>query len=118
MENFSDKAEDLVGSIKEYISTSIELGKLKAAEKASFMISNFAAAIAVAVIGIFFALFTGIALALLIGHWIGSAWVGFAIIGAFFLIIALVIWFGREKLIQLPVMNNLIHQFFKHDEED
>jgi hypothetical protein len=59
-----------------------------------------------------------IALSIVLGEWIGKIWAGFLVVACFNLLIGIIIWFAREKLIRVPVMNALIQQLFKYDEED
>ena len=118
MEKVFSKVEELAGNVKEYVNTRIESIKLNAAEKSSAIIANGVARIAVAIVFLFFIGLASIALSLVLGDWIGKIWAGFLVVAFFYLLIAIVIWFGRGRLIRLPVMNALIQQLFKHDEED
>ena len=71
------KAEELAMHFKAYIQTEIELLKLRIAEKISKILANFLAAIVVIVIISIFILFVSLALALLIGEWLGKMSTGF-----------------------------------------
>jgi len=118
MEKAFAKAEELAGSVKEYINTRIESVKLSAAEKSSSVVANFIAASLVAVMFFFFFIFGGIALSFGLGNWIGSTWAGFLVTALLFLIIGIVAWTARGKLIRLPVMNALIQQLFNEEDEE
>jgi len=118
MEHTFAKAEELAGTVREYINTRIESAKLAAAEKGSFLIGNAAAAIMAIVVFSFFLLFAGIALSLVLGVWIGQLWAGFLIVAGMYLLIGMLIWFGRERLIRIPVVNAIIRQLFNEDEKD
>lgn len=118
MEKTFAKAEELAGTMREYINTRIESVKLTAAEKSSALIGNAAAAIFALVVFSFFMIFGGVALSLLLGEWIGKSWAGFLIVAGLFLLISLVLWYGRERLIRIPVVNAIIRQLFKDDEKD
>ncbi|MBK8610686.1 MAG: hypothetical protein IPL84_12300 [Chitinophagaceae bacterium] len=76
------------------------------------------AGLIVAAIFMFFLVFGFIALALGLGDWLGKPWAGFLIVAFLFLLVAIIIWFARVKIIQLPVMNALIKLFFKDDYEE
>ena len=108
--------EDLADNVKEYVNTRIESIKLNAAEKSSVIIANGVARIVVAIVFLFFAL-ASIALSLVLGEWLGKIWAGFLVVAGFYLFLGIIIWFGRGKFIRVPVMNALIQQLFKHDEE-
>jgi len=114
MERIFAKAEELVEDVKEYVDIRIESAKLSVAEKASMIIANTAAGIAVLIILIFFALLLVTGLALLIGEWLDKPWAGFLIMAGVCLLKAIIIWTARKKIIQIPVMNALIQQLFSN----
>lgn len=118
MEKTFAKVEELVGNVKEYVNTRIESVKFNAAEKSSIVIANVVAGLVAAVVFIFFLGFASIALAFWLSNLIGSPWSGFLIVSGFYLLTGIIIWFGRGKFIRMPVMNALISQLFKHDEQD
>lgn len=118
MEKAFAKIEELADSIKAYVNTSIESVKLNAADKAAGVIGNLVAVLLVMVVLLFFIGFASIALAIVLGEWIGIQWAGFLMVAVFYLLIAIIMWFARGSLIRIPVMNALIQQLFKNDEED
>ncbi len=117
MERVFSKVEELADNAKEYVNTRIESLKLNAAEKSSVIIANGVARVVVAIVFIFFIGLGSIALSLVLGEWIGKIWAGFLTVACFYLLIGIIIWIARERLIRVPVMNALIQQLFKHDEE-
>ena len=117
MEKIFSRVEDLADNVKEYVNTRIESIKLNAAEKSSVIIANGVARIVVAIVFLFFIALASIALSLVIGEWLGKIWAGFLVVACFYLFLGIIIWFGRGKFIRVPVMNALIQQLFKHDEE-
>jgi len=116
MEKVFAKAEELVEEVKEYVDTRIKSAKLNVAEKTSLLVANTAAGFAVLIAVIFFAALLVTGLSILIGEWAGKPWAGFMIMAGVCLIKAAVIWMARKRIIQLPVMNALIKQFFNSDE--
>lgn len=118
MEKVFSKVEELAGSVKDYVNTRIEEIKLNAAEKSSSIIANAVGGIIVAVMLLFFLGLISIGLSIVLGEWIGRVWIGFVIVACLFLLLGIIAWAARGKLIRLPVMNALIQQLFKHDEED
>ncbi|MGB5007361.1 MAG: phage holin family protein [Ferruginibacter sp.] len=118
MEKAYAKIEELADSVKEYVNTRIESTKLTVAEKSSAIIANLAAGMVVAIVFLFFIIFAGIALALVLGEWIGVNWAGFLIVAGIYLLIAIIVWFARGRLIRLPVMNAMIKQLFGNDDEE
>lgn len=118
MEKIFSRAEELADTAKAYINSRIESAKLSVAEKSSAIIANLVAgAIALAVF-FFFLLFAGIALSFALGEWLHKTWAGFLIVAALYLLLGIIIWAFRTKLIQLPVMNGMIRQLFNKETEE
>jgi len=118
MEKTFAKVEELAGTIKDYVNTRIESVKLNAAEKSSRVIANVSAGIVVCVVFLFFIVFASFALSFGLGEWIGKTWAGFLVVAFLYLLIGIVVWAARGKIIRLPVMNALIQQLFKIDDEE
>lgn len=118
MEKAFAKMEELTDSVKEYVNTRIASVKLSVAEKSSALVANLVAGMLVAAVFLFFLIFAGIALALVLGEWTGKMWAGFLIVAGIYLLIGIIVWIAREKIIRLPVMNALIKQFFSTDDEE
>ena len=118
MEKVFSKVEELAGSVKDYVNTRMEAIKLDAAEKGSSIIANSVAGVVVAILFLFFLGLASIGLSIVLGEWIGRMWAGFVIVACVYFLIGIVVWAVRGRLIRLPVMNALIQQLFKHDEEN
>ena len=118
MEKAFAKMEELTDSVKEYVNTRIASVKLSVAEKSSALVANLVAGMLVAAVFLFFLIFAGIALALVLSEWTGKLWAGFLIVAGIYLLIGIIVWIAREKIIRLPVMNALIKQFFSTDDEE
>ena len=118
MDNFFSKAEALAGNLKEYVNTRIDSLKLNAAEKGSKIVANGVAGVFVGVFALFFIGLGGIALSLVLGEWMGRIWAGFLAVACFYLLIGIIIWVAREKLVRKHVMNAIIQQLFREDEEN
>jgi protein-S-isoprenylcysteine O-methyltransferase Ste14 len=118
MEKAFAKVEELADTVKEYVNTRIESVKLNAAEKSSAIIANVLAAVIVALVFVFFIVFASIALSLVLGDWIGKEWAGFLIVACLYLLIGIIVWAARGRIIRLPVMNALIKQLFRDDDEE
>jgi divalent metal cation (Fe/Co/Zn/Cd) transporter len=120
MEKAFSKIGEMTDNIREYINTRIEAVKIRSAEKISALIANAMAGLVVVLVMFFFVLFAGMALAFVVGAWIGKIWAGFLIVAFIFLLAGIIIWTARGKLIRLPLMNAIIRQFNNEedDEED
>ena len=109
------KAEDLAMHLKAYVQIEIELFKLTIAEKLSKIIANFLAAMVVMGVLLLFILFVSLALAFLIGEWLGKMSAGFFIVSILYLLIGVISWYAREKLIRIPILNAILSQLFTND---
>jgi hypothetical protein len=118
MEKIFSKVEDLSENVKEYVNNKIELTKLTVAEKSSSVLSKLMAGIIVAIVFTFFLVFASVALSLMLGKWLGDTWLGFLVVAGIYLLIGLIVWFGREKIIRIPIMNTILHQLFKDEDND
>jgi CHASE3 domain sensor protein len=117
MEKTFERVEELADTIKEYVNTRIDEVKLKAAEKSSAVFANVIAGIIVAGVFLFFIIFASIALSLGLGEWLGKEWLGFLIVAGLYLIMGIVVWTARGKIIRMPIMNAMIGQLFTSEEE-
>jgi hypothetical protein len=116
------KAEELAGSIREYIQLKVRAVKLDVAEKTSAVMANLVAGAIVAVIMLLMVIFAGIALSYVFAGLVGTMVGGFLITAGLFLVLAIITWKMRQRIIRLPIMNSIIQQLFKEedttDEED
>ena len=118
MEKIIDQIEELSRNTHDYVNTRIDEVKFELAEKSSALIANLIAGLTIGIMLLFFVLFGSIALAFSLNDWLQNDWSGFLIVAVLYLFIGLFTWLARRTLIQLPVMNSIIKQLFKHDEED
>jgi Flp pilus assembly protein TadB len=118
MEKAFAKVEELAGTLKVYINSRIESVKLNAAEKSSQVLANVLAGLAVAVVFLCCFIFGSLALAFILGALIGQIWAGFLAVAILHLLLAMVMWVSRERILRLPLMNGFINQLFKPHEEN
>jgi hypothetical protein len=106
--------EELISSLKEYFNIQKEILKLEAAEKASELFSE--AASMILIVGFFFAVFFFLSFALAYGlsSLLESMFYGFAIVSGLYLVIALILLKGKDRLLKTPMMNLLIKSFLKN----
>lgn len=118
MEKVFAKADELVGTMKEYVNNRIDFLKLEAAEKSSGLIASLLARAIVAVVFLCFFIFAGVGMSLLAGEYTGKTWAGYLIVAFVYLLLGIVAWAGRSWMLHMPIMNALIKEIFKGDEED
>jgi preprotein translocase subunit SecF len=99
------KVEELALQIKAYIQTEIELIKLLFADKLSKILSNFLAIMVLIWLLLIGILFASLSLAFLIGERLGKMSTGF-------IIVSLIYWYLRERIIRIPILNGILSQLF------
>ncbi len=112
------KIEDLAEHVKEYVNTQISLVKLGIAEKISKIIAWTLAGILVFFILSLFIVFISLFAAHGIGNALGRPILGFLIVAAFYLCLAMLVWWKKEKLLRIPLMNVIIGQLFSDENKD
>lgn len=109
MENKTANVEELFQKIRDYADVRLELFKLKSINKVSGFMSAIVTMIILVILFSAVLLCITIGLGLLIGEYVGNAF-GFFIVAAIYLIIGLVLYSKRAKLIKTRVSNKLIKE--------
>jgi hypothetical protein len=117
MNDTFEKIEGLTEHVRDYIATRIEVAKLEIAEKTSLVIGNLIAGAVVALLFLFVIVFGSLAGAWALSDWIGKRYSGFLIVAGFYLLLAIIIWFSRARIIRFPVMNAIIKLLHKKHED-
>jgi len=112
MDNQSSTIESLIDKAKNYAETRIDLFKLKAIDKSSSLLALLISMFIVILTCFIVFVFLNIGLALLIGEWLGSAYYGFFIIAAIYLIAGLVLFSLRDKLLKTPIADTMIKKLW------
>lgn len=118
MESTFAQVEELADHVKDYVRTKITSVKLNAAAKTSKLISNLVAGFVVAGVFLIFIIFGSIAAALALSAWIGKMYAGFLIVAGIYLLAGIIAWSSRDRLLRIPIMNSMISQLFKDDENE
>lgn len=107
MEDLKTKAAHLKDHVSEYVQTSVQLAKAKATKGASNAAAGAAIGIATVVLGIFFIAFLFTALAWWLGTVLNSPALGFLCVAGLFLLLIILIFALRKKVI-VPLIRNAI----------
>lgn len=110
MESKPGNLEELFQKLKEYADVRIDLFKLKGINKVSGFMSSFATLLVLIILFSAVLMCVTIGLAIIIGEWLGKLYYGFFIIGGVYLIIGLILYSMRDKLIKTKVSDKLIKQ--------
>ncbi len=102
----------ILDQLKEYVETRFTLSKYKAIEKSTSVAASLVTVVVVTISLLLTFLFATFTLALFLGEVLGAAWKGFGIVALFYLIIALIFIFAKNK-VEKPIVNLLISKIFK-----
>lgn len=92
------KVDSLLENLSGYVESRVELLTVEVKESVAKGLAQGVGYLLIAFIFALFITFLSIAIALLIGSKLGG-FAGFAIVGAFYFIAGIIVWFSREKLI-------------------
>lgn len=113
VENMVTSVDKLYEKAKKYTETSAELLALKAVDKSADVLSSLTAIILIVIVVAMFTLFINIGLGLFIGKLLNQYYLGFFIVSAFYLVLALLLYVYRVELIKSPVANLIIVKLLK-----
>ena len=113
-----NNADGFVDQVKEYVNIRLAQLKLLFAEKTSKVMSVMLAVVISALVFFLFLVLISIAGAIAIGQWLESPWLGFVIVGGVVLVVGLVLWVSKERLIGKLIMNALLRVIFDKEENE
>ena len=109
--------EEIRDDIANYITSTIELGKLEVYEKISKGSSSISYGLIIAGVILMTLLFVLITVALYLGELLGSLWMGFATVSAFALLV-LIILLLVKKPYKRKCTNNVVRFLMEQDDKD
>ena len=112
------KTEELADNIRQLVNVKLDSVKLTVAEKSSKVASNLISGIIVALAVVFFVVFFSVALACFLAEILHNTWAGFLIVSGIYLLAAIIMRFIRERVIRIPIMNSILSQLSKEDDDD
>ncbi len=118
MENTFVKIEELAAHIKEYVNNRIDAIKISTAEKVSSLLANILAKTILLLLFGFFLLFASLALAFALVPVTGGYPTAFLLVAGLYLLLCILVWGGRERLLRLPILNTLLAQLFNKENSD
>ena len=113
--DFND-TESLVDEAKEYLNTRLAQLKLSFAEKTSRIAALMVAVVMSALVFFLVLVLISVAGAIAIGKWLENYWLGFLVIAAVILLAGFILWFAKDHLLRIPLLNALIQAMFDKDE--
>ena len=100
-------------AIEKYIQYRLLLIKLQAVEKISKLSAAMFVGLAIAILSFFIFLFLSIMAAWYFGELLGSAFKGFGIISAFYVLVLILILIFRKRVLQKTITNTVINIIFE-----
>lgn len=98
---------------EDYAKTTIKLVKLNAVDKSAEIVSSLFSMLVVSMTVVLSIIIISIGVALWLGKILGDSFYGFFIIGAFYMITAILLRVFREQWLKYPVSNSIIKQLLK-----
>lgn len=98
---------------EDYTKTTIKLLKLNAVDKSAEIVSSLFSMLVVSMTVALSIIIISIGVALWLGKLLGDAFYGFFIIGAFYMLVAILLRVFREQWLKYPVSNSIIKQMMK-----
>ena len=118
MENIFSKVEELSSSLKAYVDIRIKELKFEIAEKTSDLLSFLIAGALLIGVFLFALLFLSLAASFALNEWLGNSWIGFLIVAVLDILIGMMVWKNKIKIIKIPIMNALIKRLYNGDEKN
>ncbi|MDO9152936.1 MAG: phage holin family protein [Paludibacter sp.] len=109
-----NKFEEISDSLKQYLMLNYEIVKLQATERASVIGSSLVSSLVVGISAFLFVFTLSIGLGFYLSALLGDAYSGFAIIAAFYFLLAVVLFIGRKKIIEKPLRDKIIKKLLEN----
>lgn len=118
MGDVAKSVDILYEKAKKYTETSAELLALNAVDKTADVLSSLTSRVIIVIFFAMFTLFINIGLSLFIGSLLNAYFLGFFIISAFYLVLALILYVFKDQFIKIPVTNLIILKLLKSKNSD
>ena len=113
MEDNTSTIEMLFERAEDYTKTTIDLVKLTAVDKTADVLSSLISRLTVSIVFVMFAFLVNIGLSLWVGELVGKIYYGFFIVSTIYLVLAIVLYIVKEKLLKMPISNFIITKMLK-----
>ena len=113
MEELKQSTQNLKEHVGDYVSTYMQIAKAKVTQSASTAASGAAIGVASLVLGVFFLLFAFCGIAFWLGSVFDSRAAGFFAVAGFFLLLIVLIFALRKKVIVPFIRNTIISKVYE-----
>lgn len=118
MEDKEVESQGITDRIKEYAQIRKELAILTAVDKGSRLFANLITDGLVVLFAVLTFSFGSLALGFYLSEVLGNTYAGFLIITGFYFLVALIVYFTKDKYMEKAIINKVIAKFFKERNED
>ncbi len=108
MDNQPNAIGSFIESAGAYLETRVELLKLQVVSKSTGVVSSLVSTIIISVLIVFGLSILNIGLSIWIGTLLGELWLGFIVVGGFYILLALLFVAFKDKLVKRPLTDILI----------
>lgn len=106
-------------TVKDFVDTKLDIMKLKAIRKGAPAISNLIVGVALLFLGIFILMFLSFSAAYAISDATNKGYLGFLIVGGFYVLLAVLVVALKDKLLTMPIMNSMLESlYYKNGKEE
>lgn len=109
-----NKYEELWAELKKYLTLQIDYAKLTTVEKLVVLLSAIAMVAVMLILGACVLFYLSFAVVFMLSDAIGSTWGAYLIVSGIFMVLMLVVYAMRQKLILDPVSRFLTRLFLHH----
>ena len=109
-----NKYQELWAELKKYLTLQIDYAKLTAVEKLVVLLSAIAMVAVMLILGACVLFYLSFAVVFMLSDAIGSTWGAYLIVSGIFMVLMLVVYALRQKLILDPVSRFLTRLFLHH----
>ena len=113
MENNTSTIEILFERVEDYTRTTIDLVKLNAVDKTADILSSLLSRLTVSIVFVMFGFLVNIGLSFWIGELVGKIYYGFFIVSSIYLVLAIVLYIVKDKVLKMPISNFIIAKMLK-----
>lgn len=114
----SNKLEELTDQLKAYIQTNIDIFRLEASSRLSTLSSAVISSIIIGLIVNLFIIFLSVGAGFYFGTLLGDTFTGFFIVAGIYLLLFIILYFNRKKLLINPIRNAIVKTLLEDDEPE
>jgi hypothetical protein len=109
------KLETLIEELKKYLTTTLEINKLEAVERSSTVTATMMSGLLIGIVVVLLILFISLWAGFYISAKLGDTYSGFTLVAGFYLLLTVVLFLGRKKLIENPIRDKIIRTVLNKD---